>query len=37
MGEGQVTPMDWLYLVGLLAGLTVILYVVAMVITSLKR
>ncbi len=29
--------MDWLYLVGLLAGLTVILYVVAMFIASTRR
>ena len=27
-----MTGMDWLYLVGLLAGLTVVLYVVGMVI-----
>ncbi len=31
-----MSGMDWVYLVGLLAGLTVILYVVAMFITSLK-
>ncbi len=32
-----MSAMDWLYLVGLLAGLTVILYVVAMFITASRR